>query len=72
LKLGGWASGLDTVVLVFCVMAETGVKGPPIAIRAAIRLLKQQMAKDPIFEAFSSRSEELFAATIGTTWALSA
>jgi len=57
------------VVLVFPVMAETAVKEPLVASRAAIRLLKQQMTKDPIFEAVSSRSEKLFAATMGTTGA---
>ena len=55
------------VMLAFPVMAETGVKEPLVASRAAIRLLKQHMAKNPIFEAASSRTEELFAATIGTT-----
>jgi hypothetical protein len=63
------AWGLDVVVLVFPVMAETAVKEPLVASRAAIRLLKQQMAKDPIFEAVSSRPEKLFAATMGTTGA---
>jgi hypothetical protein len=67
LNLGGRAWGLDMVMLVFPVMAETGVKEPFVASRAAIRLLKQHMAKNPIFEADSSRMEELFAATIGTT-----
>jgi hypothetical protein len=56
------------VLLAFSVMmAEAGVKEPPIAGRAAIRVLKQHMVKEPIFEAASSRSEELFAAAIGTT-----
>ena len=55
-------------VLVFSVvMAEAGVKEPPIASRAAIRILRQHMVKEPIFEAASSRTEELFAAAIGTT-----
>jgi len=54
------------VMLAFPVMAETGVKEPLVASRAAIRLLKQHMT-NPIFEAASSRTEELFAATIGTT-----
>jgi len=55
------------VVLVFPVMAETGAKKTLVASRAAIRLLKQHMAKNPIFDAASSRSEELLATTIGTT-----
>jgi hypothetical protein len=60
------------VVLVFSVtMAEAGVKEPPIAGRAPIRVLKQHMVKEPIFESASSRSEELFAAAIGTTRGLS-
>jgi len=60
------------VVLVFSVMmAVVGAKEPPIAGRAAIRVLKQYMVKEPIFEAASSRSEELFSAAIGTTRDLS-
>jgi hypothetical protein len=56
------------VVLVFPgMMAVAGAKEPPIAVRAAIRVLKQHMVKEPIFEAASFRSEELFAAAIGTT-----
>jgi len=55
------------MVLVFPgMMAVSGVKEPLIAGRTAIGVLKQQMVKEPIFEAVSSRSEELFAATIGT------
>jgi hypothetical protein len=48
-------------------MAVMRAKKPPIADRAAIRVLKQRMVKEPIFEAASSRTEELFAAAIGTT-----
>jgi hypothetical protein len=60
------------VVLVFPVMmAVAGAKKPPITGRAAISVLKQHIVKDPIHEAPSSRSEELFAAAIGTTWDLS-
>lgn len=55
------------VVLVIPVMVETGVKEAPVASRAAIGPLKQHMVKNPIFEAAPFRSEELFAATIGTT-----
>jgi hypothetical protein len=58
------------VQLVPAMMAVMGAKEPPITVRAAIRVLKQQMVKEPIFEAPSSRTEELFAAAIGTTWDL--
>lgn len=55
------------MVLVLPVMlAASGVKEPLIASRAAIGVLKQQMVTEPIFEAVSSRSKELFAAAIGT------
>jgi hypothetical protein len=43
-----------------------GAKEPFIAGRAAIRVLKQHMVKEPIYEAVSSRSVELFAAARGT------
>ena len=60
------------MVLVFPVMlAASGVKEPPIAGRAAIGVLKQQMVKEPISDAVSSRSEELFAAAIGASSGLS-
>jgi hypothetical protein len=56
------------MVLVLPVMlAASGVKEPLIASRAAIGVLKQQMVTEPIFEAVSSRSKELFAAAKGTT-----
>lgn len=56
------------VALVFPVMmAVAGAEEPRIAVRAAIRVLKQHMVKEPIFEAASFRPEELFAAAIGTT-----
>jgi hypothetical protein len=55
------------MVLVFPgMMAVSGVKESLIAGRAAIGILKQQMVKEPIFEAVSPRSKELFAAAIGT------
>jgi hypothetical protein len=58
------------MVLVFPVMMSVaGAKEPLITSRAAISVLKQQMVKDPIFKASSSRSEELFAAAIRTAWA---
>jgi hypothetical protein len=56
------------VVLVFSVMMEVaGAKEPPIASRAAIRVLKQPMVKEPIFEAASSRTEEFPSTAMGTT-----
>jgi hypothetical protein len=48
-------------------MAVAGEKEPPIARRTAIRALKQHMAKKPIFDADSSRTEELFATAMGAT-----
>jgi hypothetical protein len=48
-------------------MAVAGEKEPPIAGRTAIRVLKQHSVKEPIFEAASSRTEELFATAMGTT-----
>lgn len=54
-------------VLVSPVMMDVaGAKEPRIAVRAAIRVLKQHMVKEPVFEAASFRPEELFAAAIGT------
>jgi len=58
------------VPLFTVMMAVSGMKESFIAGRAAIRVLKTQMVKEPIFEAFSSRSEELFAAAIGTSSSL--
>jgi hypothetical protein len=52
-------------------MAVAGAKEATIAGRAAIRVLKQHMAPEPIFDADSSRTEELFAAAMGTTRDLS-
>ena len=55
------------VVLVSPVMmAVAGAKEPPIAVRAAVRVLKQQMVTEPIFDAAPSRTEELSATAIGT------
>jgi hypothetical protein len=48
-------------------MAITEAKEPLIAGRAAIRVLKQHMVKEPIFEAASSRTEEFRATAMGTT-----
>jgi hypothetical protein len=55
------------VQLVPAMMALIGAKKPPIALRAAIRVLKQDMVIEPGSEAASSRTEELFAAAKGTT-----
>jgi hypothetical protein len=54
------------VQLVPAMMAVAGTKEPPIAVRAAIRVLKQHMVKEPIFEAASSRTEEFPATAMGT------
>jgi hypothetical protein len=54
------------VQLVPAMMAMVGAKEPPIAVRAAIRVLKQHMVKEPIFEAASSRTEEFPATAMGT------
>ena len=54
------------VQLVSAMMEAASAKEPPIADRAAISFLKQHMVKEPIYEAVSSRSVELFAAAIGT------
>jgi hypothetical protein len=48
-------------------MAEAGEIEPPIARRAAIRVLIQYMAKEPFFDAFSSRTKKLFTTAMGTT-----
>jgi hypothetical protein len=42
------------VQLVPMMMAVVGAKNPPIAVRAAIGVLKQHMVKDPVFETASS------------------
>ena len=48
-------------------MAMAGKKETPITHRTAIRVLKQHMAKEPFFDAFSFRTEELFATAVRTT-----
>jgi hypothetical protein len=55
------------VQLIPAMMEMAGAKEPPIAGRAAIRVLKQHMVKEPIFEAASSRTAEVPATAIGTT-----
>jgi hypothetical protein len=59
------------VQLFLVMMAVAGAKEASIAGCAAIRVLKQHMAQEPIFDADSSRTEELFAAAMGTTRDLS-
>jgi hypothetical protein len=54
------------VQLVLVMMAASRAEEARIAGRAAIRVLKQQMVTEPIFDAPSSRTEELFATAIGT------
>jgi len=49
------------------VMAVAEAKEPRIAGRTAIRVLKQHIVKEPIFEAVFSRVEEFFATAIGIT-----
>ena len=59
---------LGVVVQLFLVMmAVVREIEPPIARRTAIRALNQHMAKKPIFDADSSRTEELFATAMGAT-----
>jgi hypothetical protein len=65
--------GLSVVVQLFLVMmAVAEAKEPPIAGRAAIRVLKQHIPMEPIFDAASSRTEKLFATAMGTLsdWSL--
>jgi len=59
------------VQLFLVMMAMTEAKEPLIAGRAAIRVLKQHIAKEPIFGTASPRTEELFATAMGTTRDLS-
>jgi hypothetical protein len=62
----------EAVVQLFLVtMAVGGAKEATIAGSAAIGVLRQHIPKEPIFDAASSRTEELFAAAIGTTRDLS-
>ena len=55
------------VQLVPAMMEVAGAKEAPIAGRAAIRVLKQHMAKEPVFETASSRTREFPATAMGTT-----
>jgi hypothetical protein len=55
------------VQLFLVMMAVAGAKEATIAGRAAIGVLKHHKVAEPIFDAASFRTEELFAATMGTT-----
>jgi hypothetical protein len=54
------------VKLVLAKMVVTRAKEPPIASRTAIRVLKHHKVTEPIGDALSSRSEELFATAMWT------
>lgn len=54
------------VQLVPAMMAVVRAKEPPIAVRAAIRVLKQHMVKEPILETASSRAKEFTATAMRT------
>jgi hypothetical protein len=54
------------VQLVPAMMAVVGAKKPSIAVRTSIRVLKQHMVKEPIFETVSFRTEEYPATAMGT------
>ncbi len=63
---------LGVVVQLFLVMmAVSSAKEPLIAGRAAIRVLKHHKVAEPIFDAASFRTKELFATTIRATGGLS-
>jgi hypothetical protein len=53
-------------VVFLVMMAVASAKKPPIAGRAAIRILEHHEVSEPVFDATSSRPEELFAAAIRT------
>ncbi len=58
---------LEAMVQLFLVtMAVAGAKEATVAGSATIRVLKQHIAKEPIFDADSFRTEELFATAVGT------
>jgi hypothetical protein len=54
------------VQLASAMMATAGKKESPIAVRAAIRVLKHHMVKEPIFEAAASGAGVFPATTMGT------
>src|SRR5216684_3890611 len=64
--------GSDVMVQLFLVMmAVASAKEPLIAGRAAIRVLKHHKVAEPIFDAASFRTKELFATAIRATAGLS-
>jgi len=63
--------GSDVVMQLFLVMmAVASAKEPLIAGRAAIRVLKHHKVAEPIFDAASFRTKELFATAIRATGGL--
>jgi hypothetical protein len=59
------------VQLFLVMMAVASAKEPPIAGRAAIRALKHHKVAEPIFDAASFRTKELFATAVRATGGLS-
>jgi hypothetical protein len=61
--------GLDVMVRLsqLFLLGVPGAEEPPIAGRTAIRMLKQYIAKEPLFDTASSRTGESFATAMGTT-----
>ena len=59
------------VQLILVMMAVASAKEPLIAGRAAIRVLQHHKVAEPIFDAASFRTKELFATTIRATGGLS-
>jgi hypothetical protein len=64
------ASGV-VVQLFLVMMAVASAKEPPIAGRAAIRALKHHKVAEPLFDAGSFRTKELFATAVRATGGLS-
>jgi hypothetical protein len=59
------------VQLFFVIMAVASAKEPPIAGRAAIRALQHHKVPEPIFDAASFRTKELFATAVRAPGGLS-
>jgi hypothetical protein len=59
------------VQLFLVMMAVASAKEPPIAGRAAIRALKHHKVAEPIFDAASFRTKELFATAVRAPGGLS-
>ena len=55
------------VQLASAMTEAAGKKEAPVAVRAAVGVLKQDMVTDPISEAVSFRTEEFLATAMGTT-----